>query len=375
MGKFHDASRRQWFGAEAIYDSSGKVVDEDSVAITCLRRDNDEVTHVLKVPAARSLRPDATCADTIEWRDIPAGSYKEGALGRFTVNGRGAAVGPSLLRSGGVSFGLLSRTATPLAPQRPSRRRATRRSRCGGASCRASGATLPTTTPPFTLRLRRTAGRRWRPDRRGARRHRLLRRRGMKKVRPPRYARWNALAADAVDGSGATGLASFDASRVLVGRILGGGGGRRPPPLELSRTYSGRLSAAKGRPARSSTAAREVPQVPLHVGLALEAVARRPRALRALDAGPGWPTAAPVLGRRRRGAAGAGSRRPVVRPRRRRREQACYLARRRRREQACWLRRRREQSCWCAAAYGAGGEQHGVALHCSPHSSSNWLQT
>ena len=31
---------------------------------------------------------------------------------------------------------------------------------------------------------------------------------------------------------------------------------------------------------------REVPQVPLHVGLALEAVARRPRALRALDAGP-----------------------------------------------------------------------------------------
>ena len=31
------------------------------------------------------------CADTIEWRDIPAGSYREGKLGRFTVNGHGAA--------------------------------------------------------------------------------------------------------------------------------------------------------------------------------------------------------------------------------------------------------------------------------------------
>ena len=95
----------EWFGAKTVYDSSGKVVDEDSVAITCLRRDNDEVTHVLKVPAAALAASGCDrCADTIEWRDIPAGSYKEGALGRFTVNGRGAAVGPSLLRSGGVSF-------------------------------------------------------------------------------------------------------------------------------------------------------------------------------------------------------------------------------------------------------------------------------
>ena len=95
----------EWFGAKTVYDAAGAVVDEDSVAITCLRRDNDEVTHVLKVPAAALAASGCDrCADTIEWRDIPAGSYKEGALGRFTVNGRGAAVGPSLLRSGGVSF-------------------------------------------------------------------------------------------------------------------------------------------------------------------------------------------------------------------------------------------------------------------------------
>ena len=42
----------EWFGAKRSTTASGKVVDEDSVAITCLRRDNDEVTHVLKVPAA-----------------------------------------------------------------------------------------------------------------------------------------------------------------------------------------------------------------------------------------------------------------------------------------------------------------------------------
>ena len=83
----------EWFGAKTVYDAAGAVVDEDSVAITCLRRDNDEVTHVLKVPAAALAASGCDrCADTIEWRDIPAGSYKEGALGRFTVNGRGAAV-------------------------------------------------------------------------------------------------------------------------------------------------------------------------------------------------------------------------------------------------------------------------------------------
>ena len=97
----------EWFGAKTVYDSSGKVVDEDSVAITCLKRDGGEVTHVLKVPAAALAASGCDrCADTIEWWDIPAGSYKEGALGRFTVNGQGAAVGPSLLRSGGVSFEL-----------------------------------------------------------------------------------------------------------------------------------------------------------------------------------------------------------------------------------------------------------------------------
>ncbi len=78
----------EWFGAKTVYDSSGKVVDEDSVAITCLRREGGEVTHVLKVPAAALAASGCDrCADTIEWRDIPAGSYKEGALGRFTVNG------------------------------------------------------------------------------------------------------------------------------------------------------------------------------------------------------------------------------------------------------------------------------------------------
>ena len=78
----------EWFGAKTVYDSSGKVVDEDSVAITCLRRDGEEVAHVLKVPAAALAASGCDrCADTIEWRDIPAGSYKEGALGRFTVNG------------------------------------------------------------------------------------------------------------------------------------------------------------------------------------------------------------------------------------------------------------------------------------------------
>ena len=78
----------EWFGAKTVYDAAGAVVDEDSVAITCLRRDNDEVTHVLKVPAAALAASGCDrCADTIEWRDIPAGSYKEGALGRFTVNG------------------------------------------------------------------------------------------------------------------------------------------------------------------------------------------------------------------------------------------------------------------------------------------------
>ena len=29
----------EWFGAKTVYDASGAVVDEDSVAITCLRRD------------------------------------------------------------------------------------------------------------------------------------------------------------------------------------------------------------------------------------------------------------------------------------------------------------------------------------------------
>ena len=42
------------------------------------------MTHVLKVPAAALAASGCDrCADTIEWRDIPAGSYKEGALGRF----------------------------------------------------------------------------------------------------------------------------------------------------------------------------------------------------------------------------------------------------------------------------------------------------
>ena len=78
----------EWFGAKTVYDASGAVVDEDSVAITCLRREGEEVTHVLKVPAAALAASGCDrCADTIEWRDIPAGSYKEGALGRFTVNG------------------------------------------------------------------------------------------------------------------------------------------------------------------------------------------------------------------------------------------------------------------------------------------------
>ena len=54
----------EWFGAKTVYDAAGKVVDEDSVAITCLRRDNDEVTHVLKGACGSSLRPDATDAPT-----------------------------------------------------------------------------------------------------------------------------------------------------------------------------------------------------------------------------------------------------------------------------------------------------------------------
>ena len=42
----------EWFGAKTVYAAAGAIVDEDSVAITCLRRDGGEVTHVLKVPAA-----------------------------------------------------------------------------------------------------------------------------------------------------------------------------------------------------------------------------------------------------------------------------------------------------------------------------------
>ena len=40
---------------------------------------------MLKVPAAALAASGCDrCADTFEWRDIPAESYKEGALGRFT---------------------------------------------------------------------------------------------------------------------------------------------------------------------------------------------------------------------------------------------------------------------------------------------------
>lgn len=95
----------EWFGAKTMYDASGVIGDEDAVAITRLRRDGDAVEHVIKVPAAALAAAGCDrCADTIEWREIPAGSYREGALGRFTVAGRGACVGPTLLRSGGVSF-------------------------------------------------------------------------------------------------------------------------------------------------------------------------------------------------------------------------------------------------------------------------------
>lgn len=95
----------EWFGAKTMYDAGGVIGDEDAVAITRLRRDGDAVEHVIKVPAAALAAAGCDrCADTIEWREIPAGSYREGALGRFTFAGRGACVGPTLLRSGGVSF-------------------------------------------------------------------------------------------------------------------------------------------------------------------------------------------------------------------------------------------------------------------------------
>ena len=85
--------------------ASGKVVDEDSVAITCLRRDGDEVTHVLKVPAAALAASGCDrCADTDRVAGHPDGvSYKK-ARWAFTVNGERLAPSDWLLRA--VSFRL-----------------------------------------------------------------------------------------------------------------------------------------------------------------------------------------------------------------------------------------------------------------------------
>ena len=84
---------------------------------------------------------------------------------------------------------------------------------------------------------------------------------GASKVRAPVRLRWNELDADIPRG-------------VVPSAPRSSSTGRRRPPPPLKACVS---------PARPST--REVAQVPLHVGLALP-VARRPRALRALDAGP-----------------------------------------------------------------------------------------
>ncbi|CAH0371604.1 unnamed protein product, partial [Pelagomonas calceolata] len=156
----------------------------------------------------------------------------------------------------------------------------------------------------------------------------------------------------------------------LLFRILGGGGRVVLLLLKLSPHVSvpvERVAEGLARHGPQQLQRREVAQVPLHVGLALEAVARRPRALRVLDAGPevadGRARARAVVDEAQQALVHG---RPVVAAARRRcRERSCRCAaRRRRREQSCWgapRRRRREQSCWCAAAYGARGEQHGVA--------------
>ena len=36
----------EWFGAKTVYDASGKVVDEDSIAITCFRREALSLIHI-----------------------------------------------------------------------------------------------------------------------------------------------------------------------------------------------------------------------------------------------------------------------------------------------------------------------------------------
>ena len=146
-------------------------------------------------------------------------------------------------------------------------------------------------------------------------------------------------------------------------KIAGGRRRRRRPPARAAR--AGRLARGEERRTVLNGGARY----------------RRCRSCRTCSRGGRAPATRPARPRRRP----RGRRRP--RPARAVVDEAQQAlihgrpvvpaARRRRREPSCCLarRRRREQSCWCAAAYGAGGEQHGVALHCSPHSSSNWLQT
>jgi len=100
-------ARGDWMGVRTTYNAaSGTVAGDDAIAIVQLsRKDDGTVAHAMKVPTTEVQSSGCDrCASTIDFRTIPLGELSADKLGRFSIDGRGAAVGPTMLRSGGCSF-------------------------------------------------------------------------------------------------------------------------------------------------------------------------------------------------------------------------------------------------------------------------------
>jgi hypothetical protein len=100
--KFKDLTLGKWCGSWFTYNHMGDQIDDVRIDVSLVEEGNT-VRHEQTMWVGQVSSSCERCADSVDMRTIPLGTYSPGALRKQVVCGSGIINGPAVLRSGAMS--------------------------------------------------------------------------------------------------------------------------------------------------------------------------------------------------------------------------------------------------------------------------------